>query len=109
MAPVLVTGGTGFVGANCLIRLLEAGHETRARSVTWRAKATCAPCCVREESSMVADVSGPNDIAEISIAAALAVGIPSSPRTGGIDRGVQFELWPGTPAFVSGDLSIKQE
>jgi len=30
MARVLVTGSTGLVGANCLIRLLEAGHETRA-------------------------------------------------------------------------------
>jgi nucleoside-diphosphate-sugar epimerase len=30
MARVLVTGGTGFVGAHCLIRLLAAGHETRA-------------------------------------------------------------------------------
>ena len=28
MARVLVTGGTGFVGAHCLIQLLEAGHET---------------------------------------------------------------------------------
>ncbi|HTV33522.1 MAG TPA: NAD-dependent epimerase/dehydratase family protein [Methylocella sp.] len=28
MARVLVTGGTGFVGAHCLIRLLAAGHET---------------------------------------------------------------------------------
>jgi nucleoside-diphosphate-sugar epimerase len=26
----LVTGGTGFVGAQCLVRLLAAGHETRA-------------------------------------------------------------------------------
>jgi nucleoside-diphosphate-sugar epimerase len=29
MTRVLVTGGTGFVGAHCLIRLLAAGHETR--------------------------------------------------------------------------------
>lgn len=28
-ARVLVTGGTGFVGAHCLIQLLAAGHETR--------------------------------------------------------------------------------
>jgi nucleoside-diphosphate-sugar epimerase len=27
MARVLVTGGTGFVGANCLIRLVMAGHR----------------------------------------------------------------------------------
>jgi dihydroflavonol-4-reductase len=30
MARVLVTGGTGFVGAHCLAQLLAAGHETRA-------------------------------------------------------------------------------
>ena len=29
MARVVVTGGTGFVGAHCLIQLLAAGHETR--------------------------------------------------------------------------------
>ncbi len=29
MARVLVTGGTGFVAAHCLVKLLEAGHETR--------------------------------------------------------------------------------
>jgi nucleoside-diphosphate-sugar epimerase len=29
MACVLVTGGTGFLGAHCLIQLLAAGHETR--------------------------------------------------------------------------------
>src|SRR3984957_20427004 len=30
MARILVTGGTGFVGAHCLIQLLAGGHETRA-------------------------------------------------------------------------------
>jgi nucleoside-diphosphate-sugar epimerase len=29
MARVLVTGGTGFVAAHCLVQLLAAGHETR--------------------------------------------------------------------------------
>ncbi len=30
MARVLVTGGTGFLGAHCLIQLLAVGHEARA-------------------------------------------------------------------------------
>jgi nucleoside-diphosphate-sugar epimerase len=30
MARVLVTGGTGFLGAHCLVQLLAAGHETCA-------------------------------------------------------------------------------
>jgi dihydroflavonol-4-reductase len=30
MARVLVTGGTGFVGAHCLLQLLAAGHQTCA-------------------------------------------------------------------------------
>ncbi|MGC2782801.1 MAG: aldehyde reductase [Roseiarcus sp.] len=30
MARVLVTGGTGFVAAQCLVQLLAAGHDTRA-------------------------------------------------------------------------------
>lgn len=36
MARVLVTGGTGFVGAHCLIQLLAAGHEagTTIRDLT---------------------------------------------------------------------------
>ncbi len=29
MARILVTGGTGFIGAHCLVQLLAAGHETR--------------------------------------------------------------------------------
>ena len=29
MARVLVTGGTGFIGAHCLLQLLAAGHETQ--------------------------------------------------------------------------------
>ena len=54
--------------------------------------------------AVVADVSGSNDIGELSIKSAELLGIPSSPRNGGVSHGVLFELWPGTPATVSGQL-----
>lgn len=53
--------------------------------------------------AVVADVSGGADIGELSIAAAVALGIPSSPRTGGVGSGVSFEFWPGIPAHVKGE------
>jgi hypothetical protein len=54
--------------------------------------------------AVVADVSGPNDIGEISIAAAGLLGIPSSARHGGIGGGVLFEFWPGIAAQIAGEL-----
>jgi hypothetical protein len=53
--------------------------------------------------AVVADISGGNDIGEISIAAAQLLGIPSSPRHGGTDSEVTFELWPGQAAVVNGE------
>lgn len=48
-------------------------------------------------------------IGEMSIAAARALGIPSSPRTGGIDQPkVLYELWPGIPASVNGQQYVLQ-
>jgi len=38
----------------------------------------------------------------LSIAAAHALEIPESPRTGGVSDGVQFELWPGTEVTIDG-------
>jgi Fungal chitosanase of glycosyl hydrolase group 75 len=54
--------------------------------------------------AVVADVSGGKDIGEMSIAAAEMLGIPSSPRHGGVDSGVEFEFWPGQAATVNGEL-----
>lgn len=51
---------------------------------------------------VVADLSG-GSIGELSIAAARALGIPASPRDGGLETcNVLYELWPGTaaPGFV---------
>jgi hypothetical protein len=54
--------------------------------------------------AVVADVSGPNDIGELSIAAAQALGFQdSSPRHGGVAHGVFFEIWPGQPATINGE------
>lgn len=48
---------------------------------------------------VVADLGPTNRIGEISIAAADALGMNSSPRNGGIDRAeVFYELWPGVAA-----------
>jgi len=48
---------------------------------------------------VVADRGPSNKIGEMSIAAARAVGIPSSPRNGGTDeQEVLYELWPGIAA-----------
>lgn len=54
--------------------------------------------------AVVADVSGGNDIGEISIAAAKKLGIPDSPRHGGVNSGVSFEFWPDKPAKVGGEV-----
>ena len=56
--------------------------------------------------AVAADVSGGGQIGEISIAAAKALGIPSSPRTGGVDSGVDYSLWPGTPAVINGETYL---
>jgi len=57
----------------------------------------------RSVDCVVAD-KGPRDkIGELSIAAARAVGMPSSPRSGGTEAAeVLYELWPGkaAPGFV---------
>jgi hypothetical protein len=58
--------------------------------------------------AVVADESVPKQIGEISIAAAKALGIPSSSRHGGVSNAVQFELWPGTPAVVNGETYLLQ-
>jgi len=52
---------------------------------------------------VVADKGPRNKIGELSIAAARAIGLPSSPRSGGTERPeLLYELWPGVaaPGFV---------
>lgn len=57
----------------------------------------------RSVDAVVADIGPRRKIGELSIAAARALRIPSSPRTGGRDEyDVKYELWPGKPAEVNG-------
>jgi hypothetical protein len=58
--------------------------------VTW--KGTSVDC-------VVADKGPRNKIGELSIAAARALGLPSSPKAGGTDEPeILYELWPGIAA-----------
>ncbi len=62
--------------------------------VTWKSKFV---------ECVVADKGPSNKIGELSIAAARATGLPSSPRNGGIEKPeILYELWPGVaaPGFV---------
>lgn len=53
----------------------------------------------RSVDCVVADKGPRNKIGELSIAAARALGLPSSPRNGGTDKPeLLYELWPGVPA-----------
>jgi len=52
---------------------------------------------------MVGDVGPKRKIGEISIAAARAVGMGASPRSGGEDKKiVQYEIFPGRKATING-------
>jgi len=53
--------------------------------------------------AVVGDVGPHSKIGEISIATAEAIGVPSSPTTGGIsDRVIYYRVYPGVPAVVNG-------
>ncbi len=82
VVPALVIQKTAGIVRGCKAR------------VTWQGKAV---------DCVVADRGPANKIGELSIAAARAVGLPASPRTGGTTKpDVLYELWPGiaAPGFV---------
>lgn len=56
----------------------------------------------RTTPAVVGDVGPPHRAGEASIACANALGIPSSPNSGGVDTGVFYEIHPGVPAVVNG-------
>lgn len=85
-----------YVVVNPHVRLRAVGVVMGCRAkITYRRRSIAA---------VVADVSGGSRIGELSMAAAEALGIESSPRRGGVDHGVRFEMWPGSAAIVNGEL-----
>ena len=54
-------------------------------------------------TAVVGDIGPRSKIGEMSIATAKALGIPSSPNTGGIEAHVvRYRIFPGFPAIVEG-------
>jgi hypothetical protein len=89
-----------YVVVNPHVRLNARGVVMGCRAVVSHAG--------KSVEAVVADVSGGNDIGEISVAAAEALGINPSPRTGGVDSGVEFQLYPGTAAVINGVVYLLQ-
>jgi hypothetical protein len=82
VVPPLIVQQTAGVVRGCKAR------------VTWKTKSV---------DCVVADKGPSKKIGELSIAAARAIGLSPSPRSGGTERAeVLYELWPGTaaPGFV---------
>jgi len=79
VVPALIVQRTAGVVRGCKAR------------VTWQG---------RSVDCVVADRGPATKIGELSIAAARAIGMPSSPRNGGVTGAeVSYELWPGVPAL----------
>lgn len=86
-----------YVVVNPLVRRHAVGVVIGCRAlITYQQKSVVA---------VVADVSGATRIGELSIAAAKALGFRrSSPRNGGVESGVRFEMWPGSAAIINGEI-----
>jgi|GEM_PF-920294 len=57
----------------------------------------------RAVDCVVGDMGPLAKIGELSIAAAVALGLNGNPRTGGVDApSLKYELWPDVPAVVNG-------
>jgi hypothetical protein len=60
-------------------------------------------------SGVVADVGPRTKIGEVSIAMAKLLGIPSSPRTGGLNKpDITYTVHPGEPAVVNDEIFVLQ-
>lgn len=53
-------------------------------------------------AAVVGDIGPHTKLGEISIACAQALGIPSSPLSGGVPSGVSYRILPGVPARANG-------
>lgn len=84
-----------YVVVNPFVRMRAAGVVLGCKArATWKGASV---------DMVVADVSGPGDIGEMSIAAAEALGIDADPRNGGLEaREIFWELFPGTAAVIGG-------
>ena len=83
-----------YVVVNPIVRRHAAGIVIGCQArITYQGKSIDA---------VVADISGSTDIGELSIEAAQRLGIPDSPRVGGVTGNVLFEVWPGRPAILQG-------
>ena len=84
-------GVLGIIEGREIVEEADGGCKARA---SWKE---------RSVDCVAADLGPPTKIGELSVAAAKSLGIPSSPRHGGLDQPeVVYELWPGTaaPGFV---------
>jgi hypothetical protein len=84
-----------YVVVNPIVRKKATGIVIGCRArITYQNKSIDA---------VVADVSGAREIGELSIQAAKQLGIPDSPRHGGVSHGVSFEMWPGSAAVLQAE------
>lgn len=87
-----------YVVVNPIVRQKARGIVLGCKArLTWHGQSIPA---------VVGDVSGAKRIGELSYAAAKALRFPNpSPRNGGIDaHEVTFEMWPGVPAVIDGEV-----
>jgi len=87
-----------YIVVNPIVRMETTGVVIGCKAkVTYNGKSVDA---------VVVDVGPRDKIGEISIAAAQALGIPDSAKYGGVNSGVQYEMWPGQAATVNGETYV---
>lgn len=84
--------------------VVENYIRNRAKGVVLGCKARVANLKNgRAVDCVVGDMGPLTKLGELSIAAAVALGLNGDPRAGGVDTPIlKYELWPGVPAVVNG-------